>query len=85
MMIRLQTDVEDRDHVCLWGTGQICFLMEIIKKMSPSGGKLGGFVSNPLKGLGFPNLRVPRLWLKHVVYAASTWACLCIAPIGLSV
>lgn len=84
MMIRLQTDVEDRDPVCLWGRGQICFLMEIIKIMSPPGGKLGGFVSNPLRGLGFPNLRVPRLWHKQV-YAASTWACLCIVPVGLCV
>lgn len=53
VMVVSQIDVEDRDHVCFWGRGQICFLIKIIKIMSPS-----GFARGPFKGLRFFNLRI---------------------------
>lgn len=48
VMVVSQIDVEDRDHICFWGRGQICFLTKIIKIMSPS-----GFARGPFKGLLF--------------------------------
>lgn len=59
------------DHFSVWNRGQDCLPSSVIKTMSSSGQKAGGFAL--YQWLEFPNLGITQLWHKPTMCTSSTW------------